>query len=218
METIVPRARYDLAETGYWKRVPWLTGISFGVLNGLIVFALTLLVDRDNLHFALVMAAGTSLFGGCSFALLFPKILRHHVASVVSSAYAGDPHVIGTPPTPTHYPYRLPANWMKTDHRAISGILYIGRPGLRFVPHRQNLRRHQQPFELMPLEHLSLSLVQPKFNWLFRLYHTTTPRYIEIQSLSGCARFAVPTAEETMQDIQQRVRNLERMASQTDMS
>lgn len=208
METIIPRDRYDLDETGYWKRMPWITGITFGMLNGLIVFALALLVAGENLRFAFIVTLGTSLFGGFLFAVFFPKLFRRRLATLVTSAYTGDLHVIGTPPTPPAYAYRLPANWMKTDHLAIGGVLYIGRTGLRFVPHRHNLRRHQQPFEITPLEQLSFSLVEPNLNWLFRQYHTNTPHYIEIRWPSGRARFAVPTAAATLQEIQQRVRTL----------
>jgi hypothetical protein len=90
---------------------------------------------------------------------------------------------------------------MKSNNFAVGGVLYFSKESLMFVPHKKNLPQHREPFEITPLNNVSISLVEPRLNLLSRLLTEKPPRLIEVKWRGEDARFAVPDAEVTLMKI-----------------
>jgi hypothetical protein len=91
---------------------------------------------------------------------------------------------------------------MHTPAFAIGGILYIGEPGLVFVPHKANLPRHGGRVSLGPAATVTLRLVPRSPGRVARLLVRALPPLIEAQSEAGGGRFLLPRPEETIRLIE----------------
>ena len=211
-ENLASREAYDLDETGYWKRMPWIMGLMAGLFGGVVfglffpwafVALMSLLVSKALPGFTATQYMSTGAAFGIFFGLimgwLFPRKAREGMRSFNDSLYAGDPQLIPHPPqSQNEFSARLPCSWMKTANLAVGGVLYLGQGCLTFVPHTKNAAADREPFEIPELDTASISLVEPSLNLFARLLVPRPARRLEIKWASGSARFMVPEAKETL--------------------
>jgi hypothetical protein len=201
METLAPRHLYDDDELGMTSRLPWITGVLFGGMMGLVTLGAEL-GERSiagALAYALVM--GVAL--GAVFGWIFPRMLGPTVRRAMDRWYAGDPTVVPAPAD--GYTYRLPCSVLRASNRVVSGVLYLGPRGLRFDP----LLRYPPPLReslvIEPLRDVHLELVEtPVPRWLWVLGRRTLSR-IQVRWPGGEARFGVPGAAGVLRTLQDRV-------------
>jgi len=178
LEHIVPREAYDVDETGYWARMPWATGLMFGA----------------------TMMVGTVV-------LLFPRLFRRSMRRLTDRIYQGDPKLINLPATSDGFRYRLPCTWID-GHWGIGGVLCVGAAGVRFVPHKKNMRE-PATLQLGPIVEIRLELAAPASqNALQRLLIPHPPPLLEIRAAGESVRALVPRPEMTIQALRQAIAGL----------
>jgi hypothetical protein len=210
LENLASREAYDLDETEYRKRVPWITGLMAAGLGGVgfglffpwaFIGGMSLLLQTPLSGFTALQSIATGAAFGVAFGLamawLFPKKLREGMRSFNDSLYAGDPQLVPPPQSQNEFSARLPCSWLKTANFAVGGVLYLGQGCMTFVPHTKNLLQHREPFEIPQLDTATVSIVETSLNLFARLLITKTPRHMEIKWAGGSARFIVPAVEET---------------------
>src|SRR5262245_17339219 len=182
MENLVSREAYDLDETGIQKRLPVVGGLFaflfgglfFGfafpmVFQWLMAFVIPLPTPFFNAPTVLVAGLSFGVLFGLTFGLLFPARFRKKMASVIDAIYNGDTKIVQLPPPENEFLYRMPCSWMKSDNFSVGGVLYLGKQSFLFVPHKKNLPIHRDPFEITPINEVTLSVVEPHMNLLLRL-------------------------------------------------
>ena len=191
LEHLVPREAYDADETGYWARLPWSVGVMFGA--AMAVASLILPPGGLSAVEVILIGVGAGLF----FGLLFPRTFRKSMTKLSDGIYAGDAKLIDLPSRSAGFRYGLPCTWI--DGRfGIGGVLCAGAAGVRFVPHKKNMRR-PAPFDLGPIAALRLELVPPqRGNALRRLVVPNPPPLLEIRGASASARFLIPCPGQTL--------------------
>lgn len=208
MENLVPRESYNRDEAGIWRRTAVIGGLSAGILTGMWVFLfLGFRMDLELIR-RIWLSLGMVLYSGLSFGILFPIFFKRRITSLRNAIYNGDPNIVNLPPTTRDYSYRLPCGWMKTDNFVVGGILYIGKSGLMFVPHKKNLKRHQIPFEISTLNDLTITLSEQKpskfVGKLRKLFVKNPQPLIEIVWPQGSVKLSVPIPKETITEIKAR--------------
>ncbi len=76
-----------------------------------------------------------------------------------------------------------------TNNVTVGGVLYLGLPGVQFVPHKRY--RDEQTIELKS-EGLVVWAVDWKPNWWGRTFVASGPRVLEVGSGDSRFRFAFP--------------------------
>lgn len=89
-----------------------------------------------------------------------------------------------------------------TNNVTIGGILYLGRSGVRFVPHQRY--RDEQTIDLGP-DGLVVWAVDWKPNWWGRTFVASGPRILEIGSGDLRFRFTIPEADVVVPRIREAV-------------
>jgi hypothetical protein len=194
VENLVPLVAYDVDETGYWRRLPWVTGLLFGVGFA----ALELLLPIPNQRYTrLITAAMSFALGGPLFGLFFPVLLRRRVRQITAGLYAGESWIIDPPPANRLFYYQIPCTWIQ-ENRGIGGVLYLGRQGFLFLPHKQN-RRPGPPLEMTPIEAMRIARGVPfTGNAIQRLFIARPQEQVEITWNGASARFLMPNSTDTM--------------------
>ena len=200
MQTLVTRESYTVAPS-FW-RFWWLF---VGLLVVIKVF-FRLLDPRpwEEMWPRIVLSAGLAfVFGGIAVALILLSD-RDGVSLRLAQAYQGYAGVIGEPPSERDYPYRLPCERLH-EQTAVSGVLYLGETGIRFVPHLDTRARHADAVELGPGESLVFDVV-PARNWLFRWLNPQWAQDVKVRSATAAETFTVPTAATTVELMKSAVR------------
>jgi hypothetical protein len=201
LENLVPRAAYDVDETGYWRRMPIILGVAMSAVGILILWA-TIgphLQPRDLLIRALA--------GGGMFALLFSGLMQWLTGQAVSRAYAGVGQFAATPPPAQEFAYRLPCSLVKARSLVIGGTLYLGGTGLLFVPHERYREPHREQLAFS-LDRLAISAVPAEVAVLLRPMIARAATLLELQSGALAARFVVPAPMATIPRVKQAVEEL----------
>lgn len=209
LDNLASREAYDLDETGYRKRVPWIMGLMAG-LGGVgfglffpwaFIGVMSLLLQTPLSGFTALQSIATGAAFGVAFGLamawLVPKNMLERMRSFNDSLYAGDSQLVPPPPSLNEFSARLPCSWMKTANFAVGGVLYLGQGCMTFVPHTKNLPPHREPFEFPQVDSATVSIVEPSLNLFARLLIPRPPHHMEIKWTGGSARFIVPEVEET---------------------
>ena len=185
MEDLVPRSAYDVDETGYWERMPVVTGTFMAACGTLIVWATVL---RECPFLESVMRG---MAGGFMFAVLFPALFRWMIGRHTSSAYAGKGRFAASPPAGFQAEYRLPCSLIRGASPAVGGVLYLGRGGLAFVPFAGT------PL-LIPIREMQISSVVAPTSWFVRVLVPRPAHLLEVTAGDEHARFVVPTPTATI--------------------
>lgn len=190
IENLVPLAAYDVDETGYWARLRWVSGIYFGLAIAAVSLVLPSTRYSPPVTAAIFLAIGGPLFG-----LGFPAMVRRSVRLIAAGIYAGESWIIDPPAMTDRVYYQVLCTCMR-GRVGLGGVLYLGRKGFLFMPHKRN-RKRTVPIE-MPLETLRISLGAPSIG--NRIQRLLTPRpqgQIEVTWNGGSARFLMPNPAET---------------------
>jgi hypothetical protein len=208
MHNLLPREAYDKDETGFWTRLPILMGGFFGTFMALFTYfnlAYTPnLLYKPTAKVVLLSGLLSGLFVGLGYTFAMRQLSRRNINWV----YIGDTRAIATPDKP--YIYRLLCTWIHNE-KNIGGVLFLGKSGFLFVPHRFN-RKVVEPFEIGPTAEIEIELSQAPVSsgWLKRLFLPHQQRPIQIRWGSENARFAVPSAENTILLLRRAIDELKR--------
>jgi hypothetical protein len=94
-ENLVALEAYDVDETGYWRRLPWVTGLFFGVAMAFM----TPLIPSTSYSPAMTAVLSFAI-GGPIFGLFFPMGLRRQIRGIWAGLYA-EAHGASTRQLPT---------------------------------------------------------------------------------------------------------------------
>jgi hypothetical protein len=206
-ENLVTLAAYDVDETGYWRRLPWVSGLFFGA--GFASMDLLSLIP--NTRYSPATTAALSLaIGGPIFGLLSSLIARQQMRGVWAALYSGEPGTVRPPTANRFFYYQIPCTLLK-GRVGIIGVLYLGRGGLVFVP-RKRTWKPGQPLEMAPLDAVSIALVPPPpQNVIQRLLVPRPQEQIEIRWTGASARFMMPRPADTSVQIGRSLETLRRI-------
>lgn len=204
METLAPRAAYD---DELWLNRHLLPHFAVLFGAGMGVFELVEgLIEGDSLGKSLFIALGMAVIYGLFASLVFPLTYRWGFARLYNGLYEGAPRLVPAPDPA--YAYRLPSEWMHPSGRAVAGVLYVGRRGIRFDPHLRNWRRYRQSAVLEPLEQVELTLVHGRLPLPMRLWSRRTVPRIEARRGGESLQFDVPTPADTLARLRERLAEL----------
>lgn len=201
-ENILPRSAYDVDETGYWKRLPVALvlyfGISFTVADavfGILHLSSQNLISSPSITKVLAITVASLLFG-----ILLTVSAKRTVRVSTDALYAGENWIISPPPENQLFYYQLLCTQMK-DRKRIGGVLYIGRSGLLFSPHKRN-RKKNFPLEMSPIESVEVAVKESSsvnvIQWLLAPHPQA---YLEIRWRTGSACFMTPCVRTAMEKI-----------------
>ncbi len=193
VENLVDLAAYDVDETGYWARLPWLSGLVFGVFAAIVELVLPIPHTRYS---PLISAVMSIAIGGPLFGLLFPALMRRRVRMITARLYAGERRIIDPPPANFLVRYQIPCAWIN-GRESVGGVLYLGCGGLLFVPHKLN-RRPRPPVEMTPIHVLKIMRVAPVTgNVIQRLLMPHPQEQIKVTWNCSSACFLMPNPVDT---------------------
>jgi hypothetical protein len=220
MENLVPSDAYDVDETGYRRRMPLISGIALGCFV-LLLFLLPFLFSPVSLHLRIIFVSMLAFVGGFMTGILgaFGYLSsRPKVAPSIEAIYTNASGLAVLPPPGKEFSYRVPCLWLKFPNFKVSGVLYIGKEGLMFMPHShqhkyRGLFEFDQPqlqksLEIAPLERVSINVVEAQLGILHRILHQRMPRFVEMVWPGGKALFAVPQAEQTKEKIERAISSM----------
>ena len=199
IENLVSREAYNQDETGYWKRLPFILGPAFALPMGIASIYISPIAQEGFNEALIVFCKATAI--SLSFGIIFPLILWYSVKSSTDALYYSDPRLDVPPPLSTDYSYRLVCTLMKNGY-PIGGVLYVGKSGLLFVPHKRNPKQYQQLLEIPSLNDISLDLVDPQMNNitknLSKLFFKNIRPSLRVSSPMQELLFRVPVPHETL--------------------
>jgi hypothetical protein len=176
-------------ETGLWKRLPWGMGVGFGVLMGLFSVYES---RHDSIGKMLAAGLGTALFTGPIYGILMGWGMRRLSHVMNRRIIEADPALVGDIGSAAEFRYRLPASLLKSPYRAVGGILYLGRPGILFQPHKRNRAVDLPAITLGPLSGLELATAPAALNPVSRLLTRQAPTTLRVRGPGGEHVFLVP--------------------------
>ena len=193
-QNLIPLDLYDLDETGYWRRLPWIVSLLFGVSLG----ALELLLPIPGTRYSPPVCAAIALaIGGPFFGLLFPACIRARARSITAALYTGDRRFVDPPPADLFVLKQIVCSII-TGPVAVGGTLYLGPGELLFVPHKRN-QRPSPPLKVSPLQSVKIATVPPPpANAIQRLVAPRPRDLIELNWNGGNARFLMPTPADAL--------------------
>lgn len=182
IEHLVPLEAYDLDETGYWRRAPWVNGLWFGACMAAVAFVF---------NRTLASTAFAFILNGTIFGLLFPPSMRQQARWINAGLYFGRPWLIPPPPASMAIHYQVLCT--RTDGKVpVTGILYLGPRGFLFVPPKRNFSAKSQ-LEMSPVDSILIALVTlPAAGIVQRMLTLHRPGQIEITCNGATARFSAP--------------------------
>lgn len=203
VQNLVSRQDLDIDETGFWTRLPWVSGGFFGLGIGAFEFVEA---AEDPAH-ATIMALVVGGVAGLSFGWLFTRLLRRSFRSIKDELYYADARLV-TEPASDGWLYRVPSTLLKSPRFAVGGVLYLGPSGMLFVPHRRNRPQDQEATLFAPLRDIGLSLVPVPQNALARLLSQRSPMSVRVSWPGGAANLMLPAPERTMHLLLARISDL----------
>jgi len=195
-QDVLPLADYHVDETGYWKRIPLVSGSFFGVWMG--AYAAIFPLDDSNLLYSRLTRVLIALIGGgLFFGLLFSFLVRGWTLFTLDSLYARKRWIDVPPPAKRRLDFRLLCVLMTGWRSEVGGVMYLGPDGLIFLPHKRN-RRKAEMLEMGPLSGVKISTTDaPTRNALQRILIVHPQPMLEVQWPKGKAKFLVPSVTST---------------------
>lgn len=190
---LIPLSAYRTDETGYWKRLPFFSGLFYGLC--MAVCASVFPLDDSNLLYSrMTRVLIAFFFGGIFFGLFFSLLARWRLRSIQDALYAGKGWIDVPPPANSRISHRIVCSLM--DGRiAVGGVAYLGSDGMIFVPHKRNRTRNRRILEMKPLSGLRFdSATPPVGNRIQRILIPRPQPLLEVQWPQGGAKFLVPCA------------------------
>jgi len=206
MDNLVPRNVYDVDESGYRGRLGWIVGTFFGFFMGIACLFLTPPIIGYVLRVFLSICMG--ILSGVAFGWVFPRRFGKRMSSIIDRLYAEDTDITVLPPPEKELRYRLPCSWKRSENFAVGGILYIGRLGLLFAPHKMNLPSDRSVFEMGPNKSLEFSLAPQMLNGFFKLLVPRPTPLLQVVWPGGSAQLIIPAPNHVFELIRDRVREL----------
>jgi hypothetical protein len=142
--------------------------------------------------FSLSIGLILGIVTGAAFGWLWTWAMRRSARKYLDRVFEGDTKVIGKVPRARQYSYRVPCSKFVTNNVTVGGILYIGRAGVRFVPHQRY--RGEQTIDL-ERDNIVVWAVDWKPNWWGRTFVASGPRILEVGSGETRYRFAFPDVD-----------------------
>ncbi len=196
MQTLVDREAFALLEQEFWHRARKVTGLLFGVIMCLA----SVIQQTPVLGFGLALSVGlvVGTITGIGFGWLWSWAMQRSSRKYFDRVFDADPAVVGPAPRESEYEYRMPCSMFVTNNVTVGGILYLGRSGVRFVPHRRY--RGEQPIQL-DRDGLVVWATEWNPNWWGRTFVASGPRVLEIGSGDSRYRFAAPNPDDLVPGI-----------------
>ncbi|HEX8903292.1 MAG TPA: hypothetical protein VF771_00470 [Longimicrobiaceae bacterium] len=131
-----------------------------------------------------------SLVFGYAWTAMFWRSMRRMSARI----HSGDPAIVPPPPAGA-YDWRVMCSWLRSPRVAVGGHLYAGQREWTFVPHRRNLRAHQELFTITPGPDTRVEAVETPARGLVRLFATGPLKRLRIANPHGEWLFILPETE-----------------------
>jgi hypothetical protein len=157
MENLIPLVAYAVDETGYWARLPFLSGLLYGLLT-VIIDAVYTRGDAVPPFSGVPGALFTFVASATFFGLLFPCVMRSQTRATRRGLFAGNSWIVAQPPENRHVDYRFLCYLVTGGiSSAVGGAIYVGPEGMVFVPHKRNRRGNRHVPDMAPLSGLRIS-------------------------------------------------------------
>lgn len=216
-ENLLPRDIYS--DKGIRRTIPvsvfaglMFGGLFFFVFGGLTLALFGFVGAVDEGWSVLPVMGVICALGGVGFGLvtafMIGLVLPRQWAAVVDKIYYRDPEMAPSPENEGDFRYRFPAGYLRSPHINVGGILYLGRSGLMFHPHKKNLPSHRISIYLTPLESIKMEVVPHKVNPFFRLFVKSVPPMFTIVSASCTGNFLIPKPTESIGHIETAIKEL----------
>ena len=205
MQNLIPLESYLRDETGYWTRLPFVSGTFFGVtFSTFFYFAErgsgTLLHPPTFVH-SLV----TAVLSGVFFGALFTFFLRRKVKRLWKLLYLGNAAVESRFSKQTGCTHKLVCTLVQED-TGIGGTLYLGSDNWQFLPHQEYGQKERSSDKKLfqPATSIHLALIRSPESkglirrWLQKFLVPKRPMLLDITSSGAHASFLVPTPEVTL--------------------
>ena len=206
IEHLAELAAYNVDETGYWARLPWSSGLFWGVAMAVM----ELFWPIDGTRFSPAVTASLFLVIGSGFGFPFSATIRRRVMLAWAQLYTGDLRAIDPPPANQLFYYQVPCT-LVSGRVGMIGVLYLGRAGMLFAPRKR--RRSAQPrIEMTPVDVVGIALVPPLAgNAIQRLLTPRPQEQIEVSWSGETALFWVPRPADTFLKISRSLEVLQRI-------
>ncbi len=190
-----------------------LFAVAFGFLFGVIAYVTLRILRAESVFWQglWVLVIGSALGGlffGSFYFIWMRVFVRRKTSDILDKIYSRDPQMAPPPENDEDFRYRLPAGYLITPHMNVGGILYLGKSGLMFQPHKINLAKYSSPILLNPLATVKLSVVPHKVNPFLRLAAKSVPPMITVTARSNTGNFLVPEPAKTCRAIEQSIAEL----------
>ncbi len=207
MDNLIPLAAYHADETGYWKRLRFVSGLFFGFFMA-VSAAVFPMGDSKLLYPRIARGLFAFLFGGVFFGLLFPLLFRRKVRALLDGLYAGKSWIDQPPPEDRRLDYRFPCSLIVGQMAAIGGVMYVGPDGMVFAPRKRN-RPKRNLVEIGPLGGVSVSTTEPPTrNLLQRILVPHALPLLRVEWPGGSAILLVPSATSFAPKLSELIRKL----------
>jgi hypothetical protein len=206
MEDLLPVEAYYWEETGLWRRLPYVTGLSFGVLMSFI----GLVMERPA-GASLMSHAATALLqgviGGALFGPGWVFWMRPFMRGLMTKMHRREGRYAAPVPDGDDYHTRLMCTLRKPSTLGISGVLYFGKVNMTFVPHEANRSAHRDPIRIpySVVEHVQSG--QMALSGLLRLSYPRPPTLLIVEGHQRTWEFIVPCIEQVQPRVNAIVRS-----------
>jgi hypothetical protein len=196
MRELIAESDILVDQTGYWKRMPILSGLFWG---GGMFLASPFIVSYPiwSSGMMLFFVGLACLLAGVLFAVFFTLSMRLVAWWEARLAYRGKGKWSTSPPPPEGAAYRLPCSRVLPPQRLMPGNLYLGCAGLFFVPIRMRRQSSSTPL-MLPLDAVSPRAVPMELSGLNRLLLARPPLLLEVGADENVVRFLVPNGSQTI--------------------
>jgi len=187
LENLLPLAAYDSDETGYWSRMGYVAGVSFGTAMGVCALVGVALFEGQ---LALLDAAVGGAVAGLWFGLGFRLMMRGVARVAIARLYTKRPSIADAPPD-RQVRYQILCTCLHAKSFA-GGVLYFGCGGLFFAPQKRS-RGSFLPFEITQMRGIEITLVESRpGNTLQRLLVARPLKMVRISANGVSAHLSVP--------------------------
>ena len=190
---LVPIETYSVDETGYWKRLPLVSGVMMMVMGTAIIWS----TIGDSLQPVEVLERGIA--GGAGCGILFTFLLRRWAKRSIENAIAqSTPAVNGAV-------CRLVCSRVIAQYRVAPGTLFFEPDTITFLP---QLAQQSHLSVEIPSATVAVSMEQRPRNVMQRAVFSSDPLLMRLDSPSASALFNVPAPSQTIPRVRAVIDNL----------
>jgi hypothetical protein len=190
---IVPIETYSVDETGYWKRLPLVSGIMMMVIGTAIVWT----TIGDSLRPVEILERGIG--GGAGFGILLPFALRRRAKRSIESVLTQPGSVVSGAVC------RLVCSRIITQSHVVPGALFFEPSQITFLPRLA----HQSHLSIeIPSATVAVSMERRPRNFMQRALCSSDPVLMRLDSPPASALFNVPAPSQTIPRVRTVVEDL----------